>query len=76
MPCATRPQIRISRCTRPALALALLMAALCSATGCGPDVLPAFANPPPVDAGAADAGAAPDAAADDAGAAAQDSGPP
>jgi hypothetical protein len=76
MPCAIRPQTRslarISRCTHAAL----LMAALCSATACGPDVLPAFANPPPEDAGARHMDAALDAALDDAGDAAGDSGPP
>jgi hypothetical protein len=71
MPCATHPQItsftRTSRCTSAGFALALLTAAIGSMTGCGSDLLPAFASPPPVDAGAADL--------DDAGEAGRDTGP-
>jgi hypothetical protein len=48
---ATRPQPTLrSRCIHFALSCAL--AAVSSSTGCGPEALPAFANPPPVDGSA------------------------
>jgi hypothetical protein len=50
MPRATRPQhASRSRCIN--LALTCALAAASSSAACGPEPLPAFANPPPVDSG-------------------------